>query len=165
MNSKSKLSIFDDLADRHKREIFSYLWRLLRDHEDAEDALQETFLRAFRSFPRLKDHKNLRAWLYKIATNVAYTQLKRRTQASQQTADFVEIPTQTDHISRELVQMALAAIRKLPTKQSAAVLLRNYQGLTYAEIGAALECSTDSARANYYQGIKKLRQYFAAVEI
>jgi RNA polymerase sigma-70 factor, ECF subfamily len=164
MNTKPELSIFDELVELHSREIYTYLWRLLRAPEDAEDALQETFLRAFRSFPGLKDHTNLRAWLYKIATNVAYTQIKCRNRDLKRTTELFEVPTTFDHVSRDLLQMVLAAVQNLPTKQGAAVILRNYQGLSYAEIGAALDCSADSARANYYQGLKKLRQKFAEVE-
>ena len=155
---------FDLLVDKHTREIFSYLWRMLWDHEDAEDALQETFLRAFRGYPALRDHTNLRAWLYKIATNFAYTHLKRRARHDSQVTELLEIHGDEHFAGRDLIHMILDAIQNLPQKQGAALILRNYQGLTYAEIGEALHCSAEAARANYYQGLKKLRNQFAQVE-
>ena len=74
---------FEDLIERHHDEIFSYLWRLLGKQrhseaaDEAEDVAQEVFLRAYRAFPGLRRDSNYRAWLYKIATNCAWTHLRR----------------------------------------------------------------------------------------
>jgi RNA polymerase sigma-70 factor (ECF subfamily) len=154
---------FDTMVKEHSREIFTYLWRMMRDPQDAEDALQETFLRAFRGFPHLEDHAYLRAWLYKIATNVAYTHLKKRNRQTARTTDLTEfspIATSDNLELRELMQAVLQIVDHLPHKQQAALMLRNYQGFSYEEIGTALECSPESARANVYQAIKKLRSHF-----
>ena len=70
---------FETLVKAHSAELFAYVWRMLRDTTDAEDCLQETFLRAFRSYGRVRAGSNYRAWLYKIATNTARSQWKRRT--------------------------------------------------------------------------------------
>ena len=158
------LTNFDTLVDQHSQEIFAYLWRMMRDSEDAEDALQETFMRAFRGFPRLKNTANLRAWLYKIATNVAYTQLKKRSRLASRTTDltdFTPIAASDNLERRDLLEAVLQAVEQLPHKQQAALMLRNYQGFTYDEIGDALNCSPEAARANVYQAVKKLRDQFA----
>jgi len=158
------LTDFDTLVDEHSREIFAYLWRMLRDPQDAEDALQETFLRAFKGFPRLEDDSNLRAWLYKIATNVAYTLLKKRNRLSSRTSDlseFTSIATNDDLARCDLMEVVLQAVEQLPHHQQSALMLRNYQGFSYGEIGEALDCSPEAARANVYQAVKKLRRQFA----
>jgi RNA polymerase sigma-70 factor (ECF subfamily) len=158
------LNDFDLLVDRHSREIFSYLFRMLRDQQDAEDASQETFLRAFRAFPRLKNDSNLRAWLYKIATNVAYTQIKTRKRITENTLDLAATKISSPNHNMEqgdLLEIIFQAVNKLPYKQKAALLLRNYQGCSYEEISAALNCSNQAARANVYQAIKRLRTQFA----
>jgi RNA polymerase sigma-70 factor (ECF subfamily) len=163
MHTKT-LTDFETLVDEHSREIFAYLWRMLRDPQDAEDALQETFLRAFRGFPRLEDDSNLRAWLYKIATNVAFTQLKKRKRLASRTTDLTEFTpiAASDNLEqRDLLAVVLQAVEKLPYKQHASVMLRNYQGFSYEEIGQVLDCSPEAARANVYQAIKKLRSQFA----
>jgi len=163
MDTKT-LTDFKLLVDKHSREIFHYLWRMMYDSQDAEDALQETFLRAFRGFPRLKDTSNLRAWLYKIATNVAYTHLKRRSRQASQTTDLSEfvVFTAGDNIEqRDLMEAVLQAVEQLPYKQQAALMLRNYQGFSFAEIGTLLDCSPEAARANVYQALKKLRALFS----
>jgi len=160
---------FDSLVESHSREIFSYLFRMLQDIQDAEDALQDTFLRAFKGFPKLKDHANLRAWVYKIASNVAYTQLKYQKKRKKQRIemDLEFIPDRTspslEFEIKEKFSFLIQNIERLPVKQRSALILRNYQDLSYAEVGRILECSPESARANVYQALKKLKSKFAEV--
>jgi RNA polymerase sigma-70 factor (ECF subfamily) len=167
---------FETLIERHHDEIFGYLWRLLdgagrRDYAvDAEDLTQEVFMRAYRAFERLRPGSNHRAWLYKIATNCAYTVLKRdRRQVQHVTPLGGEIhhipeggPSHDDRIIvKESVALVRQAIGALPPRQRAAVIMRHIQGLDYAEIAAAMDCSEDSARANVYQAIRRLRRDLA----
>jgi RNA polymerase sigma-70 factor (ECF subfamily) len=155
--------VFDLLIKRHGQEIFNYLWRLLYDYADAEDCFQDVFIRAFRAYPRLTATANYRAWLYRIATNTANTFRKRRNRLSQQITDLNPEVLQDGPDTAELVDRRLAfsnvlqAVDKLPEKQRAALLLRKYQELSYTEIASTLACSNESARANVYQALKKLR--------
>ncbi|MCJ7700433.1 MAG: RNA polymerase sigma factor [Anaerolineales bacterium] len=151
---------FDTLVANHSKEIYAYLWRMFHNRQDAEDAFQDTFLRAFRAYPRLLENSNQRAWLYKIATNVAYTHLKRRSRTLSRTTDLTVLLAADEKVPHDVLMEVLAAVEALPEKQRAALILRNYQGLAYPEIGTALDCSPDSARANVYQAIKKLRSQF-----
>jgi RNA polymerase sigma-70 factor (ECF subfamily) len=161
---------FDELVERHSAEIFAYVWRLLRDTHDAEDCLQETFLRAYRSYGRVRAGSNYRAWLYKIATNTARSQWKRRTRSELHTADL-EPDRQADEMSvddrverKTLLVSVMRAVEALPDQQRAALIMRKYQELSYAEIAAVLECTEAAARANVYQAMKKLQVNFAVVE-
>jgi RNA polymerase sigma-70 factor (ECF subfamily) len=158
---------FDSLVEKHSREIFSYLWRLLHSVQEAEDALQETFLRAFKAFPNLKDYTYLKAWLYKIASNVAYTRLKQNKKHKDHNLD-IDLEFLSSHSTpdrelenKEQFSALLSAIYRLPKKQRIALILRNFQEFDYDEIGKTLECSPESARANVYQAIKKLRLHFS----
>ena len=154
---------FDSLVNAHSAAIFAYLWRMLRDYADAEDGLQDTFLRAYRAYGRLNGHPNPRAWLYRIATNVARTRLKQRGREAVRTAaldpELVAAgPGPAEQASRNaLLETIAAAVDALPHHQRAALILRQYQGLSYDQIAAVLECSADSARANVYQGMRKLK--------
>jgi RNA polymerase sigma-70 factor (ECF subfamily) len=165
---------FETLIERYHDEIYSYLWRLLNSAGgadsavDAEDLTQEVFLRAYQAFERLRPDSNHRAWLYKIATNYTYTTLKRgQRQAGysiplldethQAPADAGQSPDR-----RAVLDETWATVRQaiigLPTKQRTALILRHVQGLDYAEIALALGCSEDSARANVYQAVRRLRR-------
>ena len=109
----------------------------------------------------LSDGTNLRAWLYKIATNVAYAHLKKRTRHQWKITDLTDLNASVHAYNldeKEQMEAVLLAIKQLPFKQQFALLLRNYQDCSYEEIGAALECSPESARANVYQGLRRLRR-------
>jgi len=160
---------FEEMVGRYHDEIFTYVWRLLRtqnSHDgasDAEDVVQDVFFRAYKAFGRLDSDSNHRAWLYKIATNAAYTKLRaaRRQRdallsldASRRIAD-----TSTDGVARaEDVEARLRRlVGQLPERQRACLTLRYLQHLEYAEIARIMNCSEESARANVYQAIRRLR--------
>lgn len=161
---------FESLIERYHDEIYGYLWRLLdsaagEDGLEAEDLAQEVFLRAYRGFGRLRPDSNYRAWLYKIATHCAYTALKRRQRYTLHNTPLLDdaplpdgrrSPAQEAELD-ETLQAVRRAIEGLPAKQRAAVVMRHVQGMEYAEIAQALECSEESARANVYQACKRLR--------
>ncbi len=162
---------FDELVDRHSAEIFAYVWRMLREARDAEDCLQETFLRAFRSYGRVRAGTNYRAWLYKIATNTARSQWKRRKRSEAHTTELdpdwqADEMSVADRIEQKTLLAAVArAVEELPDQQRAALIMRKYQELSYAEIAAALECTEAAARANVYQAVKKLQARFGVNEL
>ncbi len=170
---------FETLIESYHDEIYGYVWRLLDSATnvdstvEAQDVTQEVFMRAYKSFERLRPNSNHRAWLYKIATHCAYTVLKRgrrRAQHSVPLEDEHEDLADADPLPDGLAAQheALAMIRRgiacLPAKQQMAVMLRHVQGLDYAEIAEALECSEDSARANVYQAVRRLRRELAKVQ-
>jgi RNA polymerase sigma-70 factor (ECF subfamily) len=164
---------FETLIEHHHDEIYRYIWRLLNSagrsdsSMEAQDLTQEVFLRAFQAFARLRSDSNHRAWLFKIATNCAYTTLKQgrrydlHNRPLYDKVDGVSEGKSQSPDQQMIVDEALASvgsfIASLPPKQGAAVILRHVQGLDYAEIAEALGCSEDSARANVYQGLRRLR--------
>lgn len=163
----STLPCFEVLIDNHHDEIFRYLWRLLNSGncaDQAEDLTQEVFMRAYGAYDRLRPDSNVRAWLYKIATNCAYTSLKHARHDPLPLID--EAPDgrlqphqQVSH--NETLAEIQGAIEILPPKQRAALIMRYLQELDYAEIADALNCSEDSARANVYQALRRLRRDLA----
>ena len=168
---------FETLIERHHDEIYSYLWRLLNSRSgpepalEAQDLVQEVYLRAYQAFGRLRKDSNHRAWLYKIATNCAYTALKGGRRHDQRSVDLHEaaerIPAskaqspEQQVIAGERRDRVRREIASLPPKQQAAVVMRHLQGMDYGEIAMALDCTQDSARANVYQGLRRLRQSLA----
>jgi RNA polymerase sigma-70 factor (ECF subfamily) len=155
---------FEKLVELHRDEVFAYLWRLTPG-DQAEDCLQETFLRAFRAYKRTAPDSNYRAWLYKIATNVARTAYTRRQREMTRELIHPAAPegrTLLDSvIFGDDLKVVLQAVEALPHKQRAALMMRKYQEMDYKDIGAALECSPGTARAHVYQALKKLRERLA----
>ena len=156
---------FEDLVEAHRDEIFGFLWRMLGNPADAEDALQNAFLQAYQAYPKLKSNANLRAWLFTIAANSARSQLRKQKRQPDPSPSIDTFSTDDGRPgeqkleARQHLHQVLQCVDRLPEKQRAALMLRKYHELTYDQIGAILDCSAESARANAYQALKKLRAW------
>lgn len=152
---------FETLIERHHDELYRYLWRMLQDTTlDAQDTVQETFIRAYQAYPRLRADSNCRAWLYKIATNCAYTALRRARREVALDDTFIAdgLPPPDEAAAQSMVlDSARQVIERLPVKQRAAVIMRHLQGFEYDEIAQALDCSEESARAHVSLAVRRLR--------
>ena len=153
---------FGTLIDRHQGELLRYLARLTGDAVLAEDLFQETFLRAFRHLRRLSDDANHRAWLYRIATNVFLNHrraARRRPEAGLGDHHPSQAPSPSEAFEFASTVAALqTAISRLLPKQRVVFVQRRLQGLSYAELGETLGCTTEAARASAYQAARRLRR-------
>lgn len=154
---------FESLIDRHEREIMRYIVRNLEEFDLAQDAFQETFLRAFRAYHRLPETANHRAWLYKIASNVCHDARRQRARRPLPLSESLVSRGCLDGSDRELTLAITSFVHSLPRRQREALLLRKFQGMNYEEISTVLGCSMEAARANVYQGLRKVRAHFAEV--
>jgi RNA polymerase sigma-70 factor (ECF subfamily) len=143
---------FELLYERHRDEVFSHLRRLVG--RDAEDAFQETFLRALRAYPTLRHAENLRAWVFRIATNVAID-LARKRRPTLTYADVPDLESVDEPLPYEELRRLTAV---LPEKERAAVFLRYGHDFSYEDIGAALGSSTEAARQAASSGVRRLRR-------
>lgn len=140
--------------ERFYREHGAEVLRLLRRRlgpSGAEDAFQETFLRALRAYPRLEHGEHLRAWVLTIAQNVALDSLRR----SQPRVELVE-PGAEDR--RPAYEELADLTDGLPPKERAAVVLRYGYDLDYAQIAEALGSSPDAARQAASTGVRRIRR-------
>jgi len=155
---------FTELLESHEREIHRFLYRMSGDPEDASDLLQETFLRAFQAFPRLPQKANHRAWLYRIAHNQALNLFRAR--RARKTEPLVDAGALQDsngnpeslEESRRAARVLRRVIRELTPRQRSALLLKKYEGLSYAEVAAVLGSTEENARAHVYQAMKRIRE-------
>jgi RNA polymerase sigma-70 factor, ECF subfamily len=160
---------FAAAADPYRRELLAHCYRMLGSYHDAEDAVQETLLRAWRGYDRFEGRSSIRTWLYRIATRVCLTAADSRerrvlpagigspaTEGSAPLAaggsegawiepipDAAFAPDPADVVtSRETTRLAfVAALQTLPARQRAALLLRDVVGLSAAEVAEQLELS------------------------
>jgi len=128
--------------------------------QEADDCFQETFLSALRAYPRLRDASNLRGWLFTIATRKALDHWRgaRRRPVPVDELPEVAAPERPDG-RPELWR----AVGELPPLQRAAVIHRYVLDLPYADVAAALGTSEEAARANAYEGRRKLRAREGAI--
>lgn len=141
---------FERFYVEHRDVVFALLVRRL-GRERAEDAFQETFLRALRAYDRLEHGRALRGWVCAIAKNVAADELRRRAAPPDGDEDAV------DDARPAYAQLGDLA-GDLPHTERAAVVLRYGYDLPYAEIGAALGSTETAARQAASSGVRRLRQ-------
>lgn len=124
--------------------------------DDADDCFQETFIKALRAYPDLRDGENLRGWILTIARRTAIDETRARGRRAAATAGADAIAAAP---APEPADPGLwAAVRALPPRQRAAVVLHHVGGLPYAEAGAAMGCSEEAARRSAFEGIRRLRE-------
>ena len=129
---------FEELVRRHSPRVFALALRICRNPDDAEDALQETFIAAYRALPRFDRRARVSTWLYRIATNKCYDALARRRPTTDASA-LPEAADPHDPFARSLREQQLVrAIDALPQQFREAALLCDVCGLTPAEAGEAV---------------------------
>ncbi|MDE3229898.1 MAG: sigma-70 family RNA polymerase sigma factor [Chloroflexota bacterium] len=164
---------FDQFYLRHEQPLYGYLRRLLPSHEIAVEIAQETFFRAWRHFGALSGYERPEAWLYRVATNLAISHLRRRRPLS--LSSLLASPNATDDelsgadsIASPLDVEGQAAERDtiggvlgaLPARQRAALLLAAAQGQTTDEIAAALDVSPANARKILSRARERFRRLY-----
>jgi RNA polymerase sigma factor (sigma-70 family) len=141
---------FEVFYEAHSAEVLGLLRRRV-GRDRADDAFQETFLRALRAYDRLQHGEHLRAWVLTIASRVAIDIHRRSTPA----AELPELPHED---SRPAYEELGELTNGLPPKEKAAVVLRYGYDLTYDQIAAALDSSPDAARQAASAGVRRLRK-------
>jgi RNA polymerase sigma factor (sigma-70 family) len=142
---------FERFYEEHQNAVLGQLRRLL-GRDEAEDAFQETFLRALRAYPSLKHGRHLRTWALTIARNVAIDVRRREKLTS---ADVPDLESVDEPLKYEELRRLTAG---LPEKERAAVFLRYGYDLSYEEIGTAIGSSTEAARQAASSGVRRLRR-------
>ncbi len=161
---------FRQLVVRYQEPLYRHIRRLVWQHEDANDVLQNCFIKVYRGIDRFEGKSRLYTWLYRIATNEAISwleQQRRRPHHSldgdfQQTAARLEADPyfDGDAVQRHLHQ----ALSRLPDKQRAVFHLRYFEELPYREIAAILDTSVGALKASYHHAVKKIEHYFREVK-
>jgi RNA polymerase sigma factor (sigma-70 family) len=144
---------FERFYSETSDEIWGYLSRLL-GRQVAEDAFQETYLRALRGYAKLTHARHLRAWVYTIATRVAVDERRRRSPAG-------TVPELESHDARPAYAELEHLAGDLPAAERAAVVLRYGYDLPYADIAAALGSTEAAARQAASSGVRRLRRRIA----
>jgi RNA polymerase sigma-70 factor (TIGR02960 family) len=173
---------FAALAEQHRRELHVHCYRMLASFDDAEDAVQETFLRAWRGRDGFESGSMFRAWLYRIATNVCLDMLRRSSHRARVMHSFAEVPWLQPYpdqlldeaapagdrpdaaaIERETIELAfLAALQVLPPRQRAALVARDVLGWPASQTAAMLDISVAAANSALQRARVTMREHLPA---
>jgi RNA polymerase sigma-70 factor (ECF subfamily) len=148
--------------------LYRYAIILSRNHDEAEDLVQETYIRAMRAMKRLRVDSNIKGWLFTILRNIWINQLRRRRNGPQMIEmdvgigivnDIIE-PSKNSHdvyVSKLETEQVRAAINELSTEFREIILLREYEDLSYREIASALHCPVGTVMSRLGRARAKLR--------
>jgi len=164
---------FRRLVERHSRDVFRLAYRMTRNERDAEDVVQEAFLRAYRNLDRFEQRSNFGSWVYRIAANCAYDSLRardrRQENALRETSDdtsdgpALELPSEAPTPDRlvfggEVRRRVGLAMRRMSALEKSAFTLRHFEGLSIEEIGRALDLDASAAKQSVFRAVRKVRE-------
>ena len=164
---------FDRLIEQYGDRLYWHIRRVVVNHEDAEDVLQETFAKAYTSIADFRgdSESSLIAWLYRIATNVAINVLRRRKKWAFSSLDSVRgdllatFEHEIDPSADEIVVRLQKAILALPTKQRLVFNMRYYDELSFEQISQATGDSVSTLKTNYHYAVKKVKEQVRVIEL
>ena len=165
---------FRALVERHSALVFRVAYRLTGNEHDAEDVVQEAFLRAHRRLGLFEDRSNFASWIYRIAANCAYDLLRSRARRErhfdpdvpEEEADDDRFPSEALSPDRlvfgaEVRRRVEAALARLSPTERSAFVLRHVEGMSIHEIGRTLSLNTSAAKHSIFRAVRKLRRALA----
>jgi RNA polymerase sigma-70 factor (ECF subfamily) len=154
------------LVERHSRSVYRLAYRMTGRPEDAEDVVQETFVRVYRQLDRFESRSNFATWLYRIGFNCAIDYIRARPHRESSDADNrietttreAVAPSADDLVyAGEISSRVQAALEELTAQERAAFLMRHYQGCSIDEICRTLDLRTNAAKHSIFRAVRKMR--------
>jgi RNA polymerase sigma-70 factor (ECF subfamily) len=150
---------FGQLVKRHQRRAYAVARAIVLNHEDAEDAVQEAFLHAYRALDRFRPDQAFGAWLHRIVANAALDLTRRRkVREADELPESVASPFRDPAESSDLRQRLREALAELPPRQRAVIVLHDIEGFKHAEIGKTLDIPEGTARSDLHYARARLRE-------
>jgi RNA polymerase sigma-70 factor, ECF subfamily len=156
---------FKMIVDRYGSKLYWHIRRLVILHEDADDALQNTFISAWKNISRFRNESSLYTWLYTIATNEALTALNKRQKNSTVSVEdlgswFASSQEGSTWFDGDEAQVKLQnAILKLPEKQRIVFNLKYFEEMPYEDMSRVLNTSVGALKASYHHAVKKIEDF------
>ncbi|MEM9868546.1 MAG: RNA polymerase sigma factor [Bacteroidota bacterium] len=156
---------FAVLVNTHKERLYWHIRRIVMDHDDADDVLQNTFIKVYRNIEGFKGDSKLYSWMYRIATNESITFIKQRSKkmgvSDEELKNRMIKNLEADvYFEGDEIQIKLQkALSALPDKQKLVFNMKYYQEMKYEEISEVLETSVGALKTSYHLAVKKIEAY------
>lgn len=165
---------FRVLVERHSPTMFRVAYRMTGNEQDAEEVVQETFLRAYRNIDRFESRASFGTWLYRIASNCSLDLLARRkaqpahTPLQNEEGEEVSLPSPGPNpermlLSAELKKKVAEAMNLLTPVERTAFIMRHFEGNSMEEIGKTLSIRQNSAKNTVFRAVQKIRNFMGPV--
>lgn len=168
-SSEGRQKVFPMIVDQYSQSLYWKIRSIVLTHEDTDDVLQNTFLKAWKSLPTFQGKAKLSTWLYRIAINESLDFLRRKKAATLSSADAdLSVANRLladDYFDGDKSQAVLQeAIATLPDVQRTVFTLRYYDEMKYSEISEILGTSEGSLKASYHIAVQKITDYVKRYE-
>jgi RNA polymerase sigma factor (sigma-70 family) len=156
---------FTRIIKKYQEKLYWHVRRMVVNHDDANDILQNVFIKVWNYLDNFREESNLYTWLYRIATNESLTFIeKEKKRASLSLSDHEsglsnKLQAEKGFDANKLEWKLQQAIQSLPEKQRTVFLLRYYDEMPYEEMSKVLETSTGALKASYHHAVKKVEEF------
>jgi RNA polymerase sigma factor (sigma-70 family) len=163
-NPVSRRGAFPELVKQYQRRVYSIIRKMVISHDDADDLVQEVFVKVWNNLDNFKGDSNLFTWIYRIATNESLQFLRKKKNQSWFRSDISEELENSlvsdKYVDGDELQMRLQkAILKLPDKQRLVFNLKYFEDLTYEEIADITDSTVGSLKASFHHATKKIEDF------
>lgn len=164
-DEKTRNAAFGQIIQRYQRRLYWHIRRMVVDHDDTDDVLQNVFIKMWKGLESFKEDSQLFTWLYRVATNETLTFIKQRK------ADLfvrygdveynIESKLEDDNYFRgdEIQKKLQLAIQTLPEKQRLVFNMKYFEEMKYEDMSAVLDTSVGALKASYHHAVKKIEEY------
>ena len=164
-NKKTQELAFRKLMSLYKERLYWHIRKIVYVHDDADDVLQNTFIKVFKNIHSFKEDSKLYSWMYRIATNEAITFINKK--ASKLQVDLSELQLNTvnnlnndiDYTGDEIQQLLQKSIITLPQKQQLVFNMKYFDEMKYADMSEILGTSVGALKASYFHAVKKIEEF------
>ncbi|HLV63621.1 RNA polymerase sigma factor [Galbibacter sp.] len=161
-SSTTQEKAFKALVEKYKERLYWHIRRIVLDHDDADDVLQNTFIKVYRNIQSFKEDSAIYTWMYRIATNEALSFLQKRAKFydisnEELQQKMVENLKADSYFDGDEIQLKLQeAIATLPEKQRIVFNMKYFEELKYEDMSSILETSVGALKASYHHAVKKI---------
>ena len=167
-NPKKQEAAFRELMGLYKKPLYWHIRKMVLSHDDADDVLQNTFIKVFKNIHAFNHDSKLYSWMYRIATNEAITFInqkakKQRVELSDlQTEMASELQFDNDFTGDEIQLLLQKAIVTLPHKQQVVFNMKYFDEMKYTEMSEILDTSVGALKSSYFHAVNKIEEYLKA---
>lgn len=167
-DSGTREKAFEELVGTYQQRLYWHIRRMVLDHDDTDDVLQNTFIKVFRNIDSFKGESKLYSWMYRIATNEALSFMKQKSRklgvSSVELQEKMVDQLESDvYYDGEEIQLKLQrALVQLPEKQKLVFNMKYYQNMKYDDISEVLGTSVGALKTSYHHAVKKIEAFLTA---
>ncbi len=167
---RTRQAAFRAIVERYQKRLYWHIRRMLVDHDDTDDVLQNSFIKAWKGLDNFKEDSQLYTWLYRIATNETLSFIRQRKADLYVRYGDVEHSiesklTSDNYFNGDAIQKKLqVAIAQLPEKQRLVFTMKYFEDMKYEDMSAILETSVGALKASYHHAVKKIEAFIKTTD-